>query len=115
MWAVKIEAISSTAYVHFQPHVNIGFKYPKSLGLCVKIHFMLDMCLISDGTYRYRNLSQDVLLDGFAFLDDLLVEFIQRRIHQLHADPNVPLEDKTQKRWNMSGIACHKLVSVQTI
>lgn len=43
-------------------------------------------------TYCYCDLSQDVLLDGFAFLDDLLVEFIQRRVHQFHADPNIPLE-----------------------
>lgn len=43
-------------------------------------------------TYCYCDLPQDVLLDGFAFLDDLLVEFIQRRVHQFHADPNVPLQ-----------------------
>lgn len=73
---------------------------------------MLDMCSIADRTYCYCNLSQDVLLDGFAFLNDLLVEFIQRRIHQLHADPNVSLENKTQKRCNMGRIPCYELVSV---
>lgn len=64
---------------------------------------MLDRCPISDRTYCYCNLSQDVLLDGFAFLDDCLVEFIQRRIHQLHADPNVSLENKTKKNVTWVG------------
>lgn len=45
-------------------------------------------------TYCYCYLSQDVLRDGFAFLDNLLVEFIQRRVHQLHTDPNIPLRAK---------------------
>lgn len=47
--------------------------------------------------YRYCYLPQDVLWDGLAFLDNLLVEFIQRCIHQLHTDPNVPLRGKTKK------------------
>lgn len=51
---------------------------------------------VCKSTYCYCDLPQDVLLDGFALLDDLLVEFIQRRVHQFHADPNVPLEAQRQ-------------------
>lgn len=55
-------------------------------------------------TYRYCYLSQDVLWDGFAFLDNLLVEFVQRRVHQLHTDPNVPLSVKRRNSVNVNGI-----------
>lgn len=59
---------------------------------------------ISKNTYCYCDLPQDVLLDGFALLDDLLVEFIQRRVHQFHADPNISLEtqngsSKKKRQW----------------
>lgn len=48
--------------------------------------------------YRYCYLPQDVLRDGLAFLDNLLVEFIQRRVHQLHTDPHVPLRGKKRRK-----------------
>lgn len=45
-----------------------------------------------DSTYCYCDLAQDVLRDGFAFLNNLLVELIQRRVHQFHTDPNITLK-----------------------
>lgn len=41
--------------------------------------------------HRDGDLSQDVLGDAQALLDHLLVELVQGRVHQLHADPHVAL------------------------
>lgn len=41
--------------------------------------------------HRNGDLSQDVLGDGQALLYHLLVELVQGRVHQLHADPHVAL------------------------
>lgn len=43
------------------------------------------------GTYGNGDLAQDVLWDGHTLLMHLLIEFIQRGVHQLHADPHVTL------------------------
>lgn len=55
------------------------------------------LCKIYDRTYCYCYLPQDVLWDGFAFLNNLLIEFIQRCVHQLHTDPNIPLKTKQER------------------
>lgn len=41
--------------------------------------------------HRDGDLSQDVLRDGQALLNHLLVELVQGRVHQLHADPHIAL------------------------
>lgn len=47
--------------------------------------------VLPSGTHRDGDLSQDVLGDGPALLDHLLVELVQGGVHQLHADPDVAL------------------------
>lgn len=42
-------------------------------------------------THRDGDLPQDVLGERQAFLDHHLVELVQGRVHQLHADPHVAL------------------------
>lgn len=62
------------------------------------VHLMcVVFCEIYDRTYCYCYLPQDVLRDGFAFLNNLLIEFIQRCVHQLHTDPNIPLKTKQER------------------
>lgn len=48
-------------------------------------------CCFECDPHRDGDLSQDVLRDGQALLDHLLVELVQGRVHQLHADPHVAL------------------------
>lgn len=43
-------------------------------------------------TYRNSDFAQDVLRDGHALFDHLFIKLIERRVHQLHADPHVTLE-----------------------
>ena len=47
--------------------------------------------LVVTTTHRHGHLAQDVLGDSKILLHHLLVELIQRSIHQLHADPHVTL------------------------
>lgn len=54
------------------------------------------VCLDSHSTHRHGDLSQDVLGDGPALLDHLLVELIEGGVHQLHADPDVTLATDSQ-------------------
>lgn len=64
----------------------VGYKRRKTL------HYPLE----DNGTYCYCDLPQDVLRDGFAFFNNLLIKLIQRRVHQLHTDPNIPLKKDTR-------------------
>lgn len=48
-------------------------------------------CCFQCDPHRDGDLSQDVLRDGQALLNHLLVELVQGRVHQLHADPHVAL------------------------
>lgn len=45
------------------------------------------------GTHGDSDLPQDVLGERQAFLDHHLVELVQGRVHQLHADPHVALRE----------------------
>lgn len=48
-------------------------------------------CRFECDPHRDGDLPQDVLRDGQALLNHLLVELVQGRVHQLHADPHVAL------------------------
>lgn len=51
----------------------------------------IERCRKSGGTYRDGDLAQDVLWDVYVLLMHLLIELIQRGVHQLHADPHITL------------------------
>lgn len=57
---------------------------------------MLHCSLEDNRTYCYCDLPQDVLWDGLAFFNNLLIKLIQRRVHKLHTDPNIPLKKDTR-------------------
>lgn len=52
---------------------------------------------LSEPTHRDGDLPQNVLGDGQALLDHLLVELVQRGVHQLHADPHIALATHTRR------------------
>lgn len=53
--------------------------------------------VLLSGTHWDGDFSQDVLRDGPALLDHLLVELVEGGVHQLHADPNVALATEEER------------------
>lgn len=71
----------------------------KQIRVTQQIIEMSSYDVIMKVTYRDCNFSKDVLRNGQALLNHLLVELVQGSVHQLHADPDVTLATDGGRIW----------------
>ncbi|CAN7944510.1 unnamed protein product, partial [Ixodes pacificus] len=69
------------------------------------VQLALEPKRVTPGTaHREGNLAQDALRDGLALGKDLLVELVQGRVHDLHADPDVPFPEQRPIELHRVGV-----------
>ncbi|CAN8030571.1 unnamed protein product [Ixodes persulcatus] len=78
------------------------------------VQLALETKKVTPGTaHREGNLAQDALRDGLALGKDLLVELVQGRVHDLHADPDIPFPEQRPVELHRVGVVARAHRHVQ--